>query len=117
MSAALEITSRREGDKAAVLSLAGEVDVANTPQVRDTALQLVSAGVVRLVIDLSATEYMDSAGLGTLVGLHKRLIERGGALLLAGPKPRVKRLLDITGLDQILAVHGDVAAALKEDEG
>ena len=53
MSAALEITSRREGDKAAVLSLAGEVDVANTPQVRDTALQLVSAGVVRLVIDLS----------------------------------------------------------------
>ena len=39
----------------------------------------------------------------------------GGALLLAGPKPRVKRLLDITGLDQILAVHGDVAAALKEE--
>jgi len=117
MSNALEIASRREGEKAAVLSLAGEVDVANTPQMRDAALQLISAGVVRLVIDLSATEYMDSAGLGTLVGLRKRLRESGGELLLAAPKPRVRRLLDITGLDQILAVHEDVAAALKEDEG
>jgi len=114
MSTPLQIKSSREGEDAAVISLVGEVDVANTAQVREAALRLLADGVKRLVVDLSATEYMDSAGLGTLVGLLKRLKESGGTMAIAGPQPRVARLFQITGLNQILTLCVDVATALKE---
>jgi len=117
MSTTLEIGSRREGSEAGVLSLKGEVDVANAHQVRDAALKLVSEGVRLLVVDLSGIEYMDSAGLGVLVAIHKRLREQGGSLAVAGPQPRVGRLFEITGLSQVFAVREDAAAALKEVGG
>ena len=100
-----------------MLALSGEVDVSNTPQVREAGLKLLSDGARKLVVDLSGIEYMDSAGLGTLVGLQKRLREVGGAMVIAGPQPRVRRLFDITGLDQIFAVCEDVSTAIKEVGG
>jgi anti-sigma B factor antagonist len=117
MTTPLRIESRREGKESGVIALIGEVDVANTGQVREAALKLLSDGVKGLVVDLSGTEYMDSAGLGTLIGLRKRLKEVGGALAIAGPRPRVNRLFEITGLNQILSICNDVAAALKEVGG
>ena len=117
MSTPLRINSRMEGDNAAVVSLAGEVDVANASQVREAALKLISGGATRLIVDLSDTEYMDSSGLGTLVGLLKRLKESGGEMAIASAQPRVKRLFDITGLTQVFRLCDDVAAALKEVRG
>jgi len=114
MTTPLKIESRIESRDTAVLGLAGEVDVANVAQVREAALELLARGVKRLVVDLSATEYMDSSGLGTLVGLLKRLKETGGEIAIAGARPRVRRLFEITGLKQVFALHDDVAAALKE---
>jgi anti-sigma B factor antagonist len=112
MTTPLKIDSRTEAGDAAVLRLAGEVDVANVAQVREAALKLLAAGVKQLVVDLSATEYLDSSGLGILVGLLKRLKEIGGDMAIAGPQPRVKRLFEITGLSRVFALHNDVAAAL-----
>jgi len=113
-AAPLRVETRLAGEGTAVLSLAGEVDVSNTARVREAALQLLSGGTKKLVVDLSATEYMDSAGLGMLVGLLKRLKESGGAMGIAGARPRVNHLFEITGLNQILALYDDVAIALKE---
>ena len=113
-AAPLRVETRLAGEGTAVLSLAGEVDVSNTARVREAALQLLSGGTKKLVVDLSATEYMDSAGLGMLVGLLKRLKESGGAMGIAGARPRVKDLFEVTGLSQIFALYGDVATALKE---
>jgi len=93
------------------------VEVANASQVRDAALKLVSGGRKYLVVDLSGVEYMDSTGLGTLVGLHKRLREAGGQVLIAGAQPRVRKIFDITGLTQVFRMHEDVSAALKEVRG
>lgn len=117
MSTELKIDSRTEGEDTAVLSLTGEVDVANASQVRDAGLSLISRGVKRLVVDLERTEYMDSTGLGTLVGLLKRLKESGGAIAIAAAQSRVERLFVITGLDRIFSLCGDVEAALKEVRG
>jgi anti-sigma B factor antagonist len=117
MTTPLKIASRTEGKDTAILSLAGEVDVANAGRVRDAGLKLVSGGMKYLIVDLSATEYMDSTGLGTLVGLHKRLRESEGELIVAGSQPRVKRLFEITGLSQVFKIFDDVAAALKEVRG
>jgi anti-sigma B factor antagonist len=117
MATSLRIGARTEGSDIAILSLTGEVEVANAAQVRDAALKLVSGGSKYLVVDLSGVEYMDSTGLGTLVGLHKRLRESGGQVLIAGAQPRVKRIFDITGLTQVFRMHEDVSAALKEVRG
>lgn len=117
MTMPLKIDARTEGDDTAVLSLAGEVDVANAGQVRDSALKLMSTGIKHLVVDLKATEYMDSTGLGTLVGLLKRMKESGGDVVIAVARPRVKRLFEITGLIQVFRIYDDVAAALKEVRG
>jgi anti-sigma B factor antagonist len=114
MTTPLKIDSRTEGDDIAILSLTGEVDVANAAQVRDAALQLIERGATRLIVDLSQTEYMDSTALGTLVGLLKRLKESDGQLVIAAPQPRVRRLFTITGLDRIFPLRGDLEAALQE---
>ena len=117
MGTPLRIESTMEGEETAVLSLIGEVDVANAGQVKEAALKLVSDGAKRLVVNLNGTEYMDSSGLGILVGLLKRLKESGGQMALAAARPRVKRLFEITGLTQVFALCEDVAAALKEVRG
>ncbi len=114
MSAQLKIVSRMEGADVAVLALAGEVDVANATQVREAGLKLISDGVKRLVIDLSETEYMDTSGLGTLVGLQKRIKESGGEILLAALQPRVMRPFEITGLTSVFKLYDDVGSAVKE---
>jgi len=116
MTTQLKIESHMEGQYAAVLSLSGEVDVANVARVREAALKLLERQIKRLIVDLSNVEYMDSSGLGALVALLKRVRESGGQMPLAGAKPRVRRLFEITGLDQIFSLHEDVPAALKEGE-
>lgn len=114
MSTPVRMESRLEGKETAVLSLAGELDVANVAQVREAALKLLAGDIKRLVVDLSSLEYIDSSGLGVLIGLHKRQKESGGTLAIAGARPRVRRVLEITGLERILALYDDAAAALKE---
>jgi anti-sigma B factor antagonist len=114
MATPLQIDSRLVDEGSAVLALSGEVDVSNTAQVREAGVKLLTDGATRLVVDLSGAEYMDSAGLGTLVGLLKRVKEAGGAMAIAGPLPRVSRLFEITGLDQIFSVYQDLDTAMKE---
>lgn len=117
MAAPLRIESRMEGEETGLVVLVGEVDVANAPEVREAALGLMAKGARRFVADLSGITYMDSSGLGTLVGLLKRLREWGGKMAIAGAQPQVKRLFDITGLDEIFVMCDDAAGALKEVEG
>jgi anti-sigma B factor antagonist len=114
VSTTLSIDSRLEGPETGLLSLTGEVDVANAPEFRQSALHLLAGGAKRLVVDLTGITYMDSSGLGALVGLLKRLKESGGKLAIAGPQPQVKRLFEITGLNQVFPLFDDVGSALRE---
>lgn len=116
MSTPLRMESRREGE-AAVLTLAGEVDVSNVAEVREAGLKLLQSDTKRLVVDLSEVTYMDSSGLGMLVGLLKRVRESGGEVAIAGARERVGRLFEITGLKQVFSLYEDAAAALKEVRG
>jgi anti-sigma B factor antagonist len=114
MATPLKIGSRIEEGGIAVLTLSGEVDVSNSGLVREAALKLISSGENKLIVDLAGIEYMDSTGLGTMVGLHKRLREKEGEFILAGSQPQVRRLFDITGLVRVLKMSDDLAAALEE---
>lgn len=91
--------------------MGGEIDLATAPRLREEIVRLVDAGRDRLLVDLEGVEFMDSTGLGVLVAGLKHTRERGGDLALVCRRPQVLRLLAITGLDGVLAVHADASEA------
>lgn len=99
-----------------VLAVSGEVDVYTAPNLRDRVTALLDAGKHQLVVDLGAVEFIDSTGLGVLVGALNRARELGGSLELVCSQERVLKLLRITGLDTVFNLHDSVAAALGEQQ-
>jgi anti-sigma B factor antagonist len=100
-----------------VLCLAGEVDVATAPRLRDRLVQLINEGPPQLVVDLSGLSFIDSMGLGALVSGLKRARAQDGDLRLAGPTDHVAKVLSITRLDQAFLVGDSVEAALAGNPG
>ncbi|MBI2186317.1 MAG: STAS domain-containing protein [Acidobacteria bacterium] len=74
---------------------------------------LINAGERRLLIDLSAVTYVDSATIGCLMDLHREAAAVGGTLKLAGVQKRVESMLTMTGARDVLEVHPDEPSALK----
>ena len=99
----------------AVLQVAGEVDAYTAPMLREQIRDLAAKGAVHLIADLSQVSFLDSTGLGALVGGLKRLREAGGSLTLVIAAPRILRLFQITGLTKVLAIHPTVAEAITAD--
>jgi anti-sigma B factor antagonist len=89
----------------AVLQVAGEVDAYTAPMLREQIRELAAKGAVHLVADLSRVDFLDSTGLGTLVGGLKRLREAGGTLTLVITASRILRLFQVTGLTTVLVIH------------
>jgi anti-sigma B factor antagonist len=88
-----------------VIAVAGEIDVATSPELRQ-AIAEVMERAHRVTIDLSATTFIDSSGLGVLVGALKRAGELGQeSITLRGVQEPVRRVLEITGLTELFAVE------------
>ena len=100
-----------------VLRLAGEVDVASAPRLRDRLVQLVTEGPPRVVVDLTGVSFIDSMGLGALVSGLKRARAHDGDLRLAGATDHVAKVLSITRLDQAFIVADTVAEAAAGSPG
>lgn len=99
----------------AVLQVTGEVDAYTVPMLREQIRELAAKGAVHLIADLSRVDFLDSTGLGALVGSLKRLREAGGSLALAISAPHILRLFQITGLTKALAAQRSVADAITAD--
>src|ERR1700760_2315105 len=99
----------------AVLRVAGEVDVYTAPRLRERIRELAGAGTGHLIADLSEVDFLDSTGLGVLVGGLKRVREDGGSLALAVRTPRILRVFQITGLTKAFAVWPAVTDAITAD--
>jgi len=108
----LKVTPRRVDENTQALDLEGEVDVYTAPALRQEIMDQVDGGVKHLLVNLSKVEYLDSTGLGILIGGVKRIKEQGGAMRLVGPSPRISRIFEITGLNKIFDVYGTEADAL-----
>jgi anti-sigma B factor antagonist len=89
----------------AVITLAGELDLASAPVLHELLLEAASAGIETIKIDIQRLTYIDSAGLGVLVSAHKRLESNGGSLVISGPTPRVMRVLSISGLTRYFTIR------------
>ena len=98
-------------DGSAVLAISGEVDVYSAPAFRERIVHLLDADPA-LVIDLTGLDFIDSTGLGVLVAGRNRALEHGGAMTFVCTAERVLKLLRITGLDSVFAVHADVEQAV-----
>jgi anti-sigma B factor antagonist len=95
-----------------VLSVQGEVDVYSAPRLREKLVELVSQGKHRVVVDLEGVDFLDSTGLGVLVGGLKRLRSHDGELSLVCTHHRVLKVFEITGLTQVFSIFGSVEEAV-----
>ena len=77
---------------------------------------VIEGGADRVVVDLADVSFMDSSGLGVLIGALRRLRELGGHLALVCGEGPVRRVLAITGLDRLFPVHGSVERAMASAE-
>ncbi len=107
----LSLSTRDMADRT-VVEVAGEIDVYTAPQLRERLINLVESGARQVVVDLGRVEFLDSTGLGVLVGALKRLRSAGGELTLVCAQERLLKIFRITGLDRVFTLYDSVDAAV-----
>jgi len=107
----LSISTEPDGD-VTVIRLGGELDNMNVSDLSSAFFLLLDNGHRLFVLDLSDLEFIDSAGLGGLVALWERAIEKGCLVALGQVSPRVQDVLQITGLSCVLQPHATTDEAL-----
>ena len=93
-----------------VVVASGEIDIATSPALRE-ALVAAAESSSNVVVDLSAVTFLDSTGLGVLMGGFRTLFGHG-SMCLVGPTGMVAKVLRVTRLDQVIPIHADVEGAL-----
>ena len=93
-----------------VVEVSGEIDVYTAPKLREAIIKAVDRGHTRLIVDIERVAFLDSTGLGVLVGALKRVRADGGSLDIVCTSDRLLRIFDITGLDRVFQIHGSVDA-------
>jgi anti-sigma B factor antagonist len=104
------------GSDCELIRVAGEIDVYSAPQLREAILGLIGTGVSHVIADLRAVDFLDSTGLGAIVGGHKRLRTNEGSLVLAASPDRIVRLFRITGLDRAFSLYPSVPEAIAAED-
>jgi anti-sigma B factor antagonist len=106
----LSLATRTVADRV-ILEVGGEIDVYTAPKLREQLIALVNAGQQHVVVDLSRVDFLDSTGLGVLVGADRRLRARDGSFDLVCPHERLLKVFRITGLDSRFDIHASVEEA------
>jgi anti-sigma B factor antagonist len=104
--------SIREYGGYVVVALDGELDVSDAASIAD-ALTSVAARDPQIIVDLAALEFIDCCALGALRRVRAQARQAGGDLLLAAPRPPVRRILALTGLIDVFSVHASVEDAVR----
>lgn len=95
-----------------VSTVAGDLDVVGGPELRQHVVTQVHDGRRHLVLDLSAVDFIDSFGLGVLVGALKRTRLQDGDLRVVVPAPRIRRVFEVCDLDRVFKLHKTVQEAV-----
>lgn len=107
----LSLQTRQEDDRT-VVEVGGEIDVYTAPKLRECITTLVDDGQRQIIVDLDNVEFMDSTGLGVLVGALKRVRTVEGNLDLVCTQERLLKIFRITGLSKVFTIHDSQADAL-----
>jgi len=101
-----------EVDGTTIVAVGGEIDVYTAPKLRDKITELVAEGVYNIVVDMEAVEFLDSTGLGVLVGGLKKVRAHDGSLELICTQDRLLKIFRITGLAKVFVIHDSTDGAL-----
>jgi anti-sigma B factor antagonist len=104
--------STREVDGTTIVAVGGEIDVYTAPKLRDRITELVGDGIFNIVIDMESVEFLDSTGLGVLVGGLKKVRAHDGSLELICTQDRLLKIFRITGLAKVFVIHDSADGAL-----
>ena len=107
----LSLETRHEGGHT-IIEVGGEIDVYTAPKLRDKITELVADGVYDIIVDMEAVEFLDSTGLGVLVGGLKRVRAHEGSLRLVCNQERILKIFRITGLTKVFPIHTSVDEAV-----
>jgi len=103
----LNVSSRFHDDHT-IVTISGEIDLYTAPRLHsELGAVLVEGMPTRVVIDMSGVEFCDSTGMNVLLSCLRRVRERGGELEIASPKPAVRKILQVTGLDSVFTLVED----------
>jgi anti-sigma B factor antagonist len=103
----LNVSSRFHDDYT-IVTICGEIDLYTAPRLHSELAGLLAEGMpARVVIDMSGVEFCDSTGMNVLLSCLRRARERGGELEIAAPKPAVRKILQVTGLDSVFTLVED----------
>ena len=94
-----------------IIRVEGRLNMVTAPALRATVAAAIQAGQNRLVVDLAQTSFMDSSGLGALIGALKSTREAGGDLRIAGAGEQVLMVLRLSNIDRILKPYAEPESA------
>jgi anti-sigma B factor antagonist len=107
----LTLTTREANGKT-IVAVGGEIDVYTAPKLRDKITELVATGAYDIVVDMHEVVFLDSTGLGVLVGGLKKVRAHDGSLRLVCNQDRLLKIFRITGLAKVFVIHGTTDEAL-----
>ncbi|MFE2041064.1 STAS domain-containing protein [Streptomyces sp. NPDC059477] len=113
-SGRLLVEVRQQG-ASAVVTPAGELDHHTADLLREPLEQCLARGLSRLVVDCVRLDFCDSTGLNVLLGARLKAEAAGGGVHLAGMRPVVARVFEITGAEAVFTLHDSVEAALADE--
>jgi len=99
-----------EDDEFTLVRVAGEVDLATSPQLREALERAISDGVPLVRLDMTGVTFLDSSGISVLVDAQQRLHDIPARLVLHGVGDRIKRVLEISGLGSFFELSDQPAA-------
>jgi anti-sigma B factor antagonist len=111
----LSLSTRSEGDRT-VVEVGGEIDVYTAPRLREQLVDLVADGKYHLIVDMERVDFLDSTGLGVLVGGLKRVRAHDGSLRLVCTQERILKIFRITGLTKVFPIHSSIDEAVTATE-
>jgi anti-sigma B factor antagonist len=104
----------RLGSDAFIVAARGELDVATAAGLQNALETARSSGARRLIADLAAVTFLDSAALGVIVKSARKLRMNGGELVVVTDDPRIVRVFEITGLDNVVRLERSLVEAVNE---
>ena len=104
-------------DGSEVIDVQGEIDMYTAPRLRELLIDLVSKGSYQLVVNLDKVGFLDSTGLGVLVGGLKRVRAHDGSLDLVCTQQRILKIFRITGLTEVFGIYETVDQAIAVRRG
>lgn len=100
-----ELSTGNSDNNRYVISVKGEIDIYSAPSFKESLYQSISDVGQDIVLDCSDLTYIDSMGLGILVGVLKRVKEKGNNMIIRNPRSTVRKLFRITGLDKAFVIE------------